>query len=357
MSKISRRDLLKCAAGLAALTIPGGLCLAADKENPYADAVLVDGEPPLPPAGSFTVAVLPDTQNYSTSHPDIFEAQTNWIVANRDSRNIACVLQLGDITNNNTDKEWKVAAASMNRLDGKVPYFMAPGNHDYLPNKNGKLNRRTIKFNEYFPLSKYEKLPTFGGTYDREPDRFENSYHLFSAGGRDFLVIALEFGPRNDVLRWAGEIADKHKDREAILITHAYMYSDDKRYDWSKFEKKQRWNPHSYNIDRADEEGTNDGEELWTKLVSKHENFILTLNGHVLYDGLGRAVTQTAAGRDVPQMLVNFQMKPNGGDGWLRLLEFHPDRKTIDVVDYSPFRNQRNESPQNKFTLETSPVK
>jgi len=26
-------------------------------------------------------------------------------------------------------------------------------------------------------------------------------------------------------------------------------------------------------------------------------------------------------------------MKPNGGDGWLRLLEFKPNRTTIDVVD------------------------
>ena len=32
------------------------------KPNPYADAVFVDGEPPLPAEGSFTFAVLPDTQ-------------------------------------------------------------------------------------------------------------------------------------------------------------------------------------------------------------------------------------------------------------------------------------------------------
>ena len=94
-----------------------------------------------------------------------------------------------------------------------------------------------------------------------------------------------------------------------------------------------------------------DGEELWNGLVGNQENFILTLNGHVLHDGLGRITTQTAAGRDVHQNLVNFQMRPQGGDGWLRLLEFKKDGQTVDVVDYSPTRNQRNESPQNKFTL------
>ena len=50
-------------------------------------------------------------------------------------------------------------------------------------------------------------------------------------------------------------------------------------------------------------------------------------------------------------MLVNFQMRPNGGDGWLRLLEFHQDGKTVDICDYSPTLNQRNESSQNKFRI------
>jgi len=134
------------------------------------------------------------------------------------------------------------------------------------------------------------------------------------------------------------------------------MYHDDTRYDWPKYGKRQSWSPHSHAIVKADVEGVNDGEELWNKLVAKRENFILTLNGHVLADGLGRTVTQTPAGRNVPQVLVNFQMKPNGGDGWLRLLEFRRDGKTVEVVDYSPTRNQRNESPQNKFALETSKV-
>ena len=100
----------------------------------------------------------------------------------------------------------------------------------------------------------------------------------------------------------------------------------------------------------------NDGQELWDKLVSKHENFILTLNGHVIGDGLGRVVTPTPAGRDVPQVLVNFQMKPNGGDGWLRLLEFKADGRTIDAVDYSPTLDRQNVSPQNRFTMTTAPI-
>ena len=100
-----------------------------------------------------------------------------------------------------------------------------------------------------------------------------------------------------------------------------------------------------------------DGQELWDQLVSRHENFILTLNGHVHGDGLGRLVSPTPGGRSVSQVLVNFQMKPNGGDGWLRLLEFKGDGRTVEARDYSPTLDRMNESPQNRFSLTTTPVK
>jgi hypothetical protein len=357
MSSLSCREIVKFAVGMAAFAFVVPLFAAEPPKDPYADAVLIDGEPPATAPGSFTIAVLPDTQHYCEKFPEQYLAQTDWIAKNRDARNIACVLHLGDITNDNSPKQWEVAQKAMGRLDGLVPYFMAVGNHDYANQAKGARKRSQSKFSEYFPLSKFRNLPTFGGTYDKEPERMENSYYLFSAGGRDFLVLALEFGPRGDVIRWANEVAAKHKNREAILITHAYMYYDDTRYNWKKYGKKQSWGPHGYALFGEGKGDNNDGEELWEKLVTKHENFIMTLNGHVIGDGLGRKVSKTPAGRGVPQMLVNFQMKPNGGDGWLRLLEFKADRKTVEAIDYSPTRKQCNGSPQNRFSLTLAPVK
>jgi hypothetical protein len=357
MTIIHRRDVLK--VGIAGAISPSLLdqlnrpLYAADPVDPYADARLVAGEPPLPQKDAFTIAVLPDTQNYSEKFPEQYQAQTRWIVENRGRRNIAAVLHLGDITNRNTPDQWENAVRAMNELDERVPYFMAPGNHDY--SEGGACKDRTTRMNDYFPVKKFRELPTFGGTYDRETDRIQNSYHLFSASGRDFVVIALEFGPRADVLRWANEVATKHKDRAALFITHAYMYSDDTRYDWKVYGPKQNWNPHAYGVAKATSDDVSDGQELWQGLISKHENFVLTLNGHVLNDGLGRTSTPTPAGRDVHQLLVNFQMKPKGGDGWLRLLEFRSDGRTVQTYDYSPTRNERNESPQNQFAISIAP--
>jgi hypothetical protein len=356
MSLLHRRRFLRTSLAFAAAAPlhaqdrkPGAAPAAKKKlppKDPYADAVLVKGEPAPPAEGAFTLVALPDTQHYSEKYPQTFLAQTRWIAEQRDKRRIAGVLHLGDITNQNTPEQWKNAVAAMKQLDGQVPCFMAPGNHDYGPRGNGA--DRTTLFSEHFPAAALKAAPTFGGFYDREPERVENSFHLFEAGGRKLLALCLEFGPRRDVVRWADEVAAKHRDRGIILVTHAFIYDNDTRYDFKKYGTKQSWNPHVYGMAKASGDDVTDGEELWRELICKHGNFLFTINGHVLHDGLGRVTGRTPDGRRIPQMLVNFQMRPNGGDGWLRLLEVRTDG-SMHVCDYSPVRGERNESAQNKF--------
>jgi len=346
MTDFSRRDLLKATASLALTTGTATPLFAAD---PYEDAILVDGPPDKLSEGAFTIAVLPDTQNYSEKYPETFLAQTQWLIENQASLNIAYVLHLGDVTNRNSPEEWQNADRAMRVLDGKIPYAMVPGNHDY--SVRGGCSDRTTLLNDYFPVSRYQQQPTFGGTYDKETDRTENTYHTFTAGGRKFLVLGLEFGPRVDVIRWANDVVASFHDHEAILITHAYMYFDDTRYDWTKFRTMQTWNPHIYPLAKGNDD-VNDGQELWDKLISRHDNFFMTLSGHVLGDGLGKLTSNGPSGKNVHQMLVNFQMRPKGGDGWLRLLEFSADQNSIHIRDYSPTRKQLNQSMQNQFSLD-----
>jgi len=338
----------------AAPGVDDGAPKVEPKKDPYVDAVLVDGEPPLPQEGAFCFAVLPDTQNYSEKYPETYLAQTRWIVEQKEKRRIAGVFHLGDVTNHNDPFEWENARRAMKVLDdGGLPYALIAGNHDY--SEKGVCKDRTTLMNEYFPVAELKKRQHWGGNYDREPDRLENNYQLMEAGGRKFLILGLEFGPRADVVRWANEVVAKHRDREVILLTHAFIYFDDTRYSWKTLGKKQAWNPHAYSMAAATQDDVHDGEELWDQLVSKHENFILTLNGHVLQDGLGKVITSTPGGRAIPQVLVNFQMRPKGGDGWLRLIEMRPGG-VAQTYDYSPTRNQRNESKQNQFEMKLAAI-
>jgi hypothetical protein len=291
--------------------------------------------------GSWSLVLLPDTQNYSERIPGIFTLQTHWIAKNRDKYNIRYVFGLGDITNRNTSREWRHAAEAIGELDGRVPYALAAGNHDYTPHGNSASG--TSGLNKILPPSKCRKWPTFGGTM--KADDVTNCYHLFSAGKTDWIVIVLQWAPSDAAIQWANEVLAKYPKRKAILVTHAYLYSDSTRYDFGKKGKSQKWSPHAY-----PSKGGNDGEDLWQKLVRKN-NFALTFNGHVLNSGLGFLAGKNDRGDVVHQMLVNYQMRELGGEGYLRILEFLPDGKTVRVRSYSPLYDKYLGDAGNQFSF------
>jgi len=293
---------------------------------------------PLPwVEGSTTVAVMPDTERYSDDYPHYFEAQTKWIAENHQNRNIACVLHLGDITQHNAPAEWEVARRCFNLLDGRVSYILATGNHDYDDNAP---KRDTTRLTEYFPLEAIQKRPTFGGVH--ENGKLDNSFHLLRIGGRDWIVLALECGPRDEVVDWANKVLDQHADRLAIVVTHAYLFRDNTRYDHTAG-KSQRASPHGWG---------NDGEQLWQKLVRRHPNTMIVLSGHVSTGGLGYLASEADYGNTVHQMMVDYEKMRGGGMAYMRLLEFLPDGKTVQVRTYSPALKSTKQSELEEFTFE-----
>ncbi len=345
MAKMNRRDFLAATVVLgAAGYAKNAWAVDYTAINPPASTADTDPTPFVP--GSWTLAILPDPQFYSKTYPGLFHLQTRWIVENKDKYNITYVLTLGDLTHNNNDQQWQRASNALGRLEGVVPYTIVLGNHDYGP--DGKAGNRHTLVNGYFPPSRFKNWPTFGGTMEK--GRIENNYHLFKAAGRDWLILNLEMGPRNKALAWAGKILAKYPDHKAIIATHAYLYSDSTRYDWHKKGENQEWSPYSY-IMAA--EGTNDGEEMWQKLVKKHANVSMTINGHVLNDGVGFLASKADNDNWVHQMLINFQegVRPIGGESWLRLLEFGPDGRTVQVKAYCPLYEKYRTDPDHHFTF------
>src|SRR5438309_4190283 len=101
-------------------------------------------------AGDFTVVVLPDTQFYSQTYPQIFDSQTQWVANNAAAQNIQLVIGVGDIVNIGTDPtQLANASHSIGILDqAGIPYALAIGNHDY--DKMPPVNRSAINFNQVF---------------------------------------------------------------------------------------------------------------------------------------------------------------------------------------------------------------
>lgn len=266
----------------------------------------------------FSIIVLPDTQFYSESFPDMFFTQTKWIRDHRDDLNVVCVLHEGDLVQNpDKEEEWKIADRAISALDGVVPYFLTAGNHD------GTTPDGYPLFNKYFSASRFENEKWYGGHFGKGN---ENAYYFFKAGGMKFMVVCLEFEPREKVLDWANDLTAGHKDHRTIVLTHCYMNSDNTRI------------------------AGNFGERIWNRYARRHDNIFLVLSGHV--SGAARLTSRGDNGNRVHQILADYQHLPNGGNAWLRIMNFVPKESKIIVKTYSPALDKYWLDAQNQFEIE-----
>ncbi len=317
-------------------------------------AVALRAAPPEPVKGGVTFVVVPDSQKYVWNRPELYTLQTGWIAANVGKYNLVRLLHVGDVTQHNNRGEWEAARRAHRVYEGLIPAIYASGNHDI--GLNGKSTDRDSLFSEMIPISAYRAQGGFGGVYDREPARSENSYHVFEAAGRKWLVLALEFGPRDDVLRWANEVVDRHPKHSAVLVTHAYLRADGARFDrrvgTPGQKRPNKGFDHYLQLSKA-ATGFNDGGDMWDKLVSRHANFVLVLSGHVCTSA--HLVSTGIKGNTVHQVLVDYQDAEQGGNGWLRLLQIFPDGRTVRVRDYTPLLDQTSTDPGCTFDFQLDP--
>ena len=294
----------------------------------------------------FSIVVLPDTQNYTDSSfggsPKYFYDQTKWIRDNKDKLNIVMVAHVGDIVQNpKSTSEWKIAAGAMKTIDGEVPYILCLGNHDMWSDTGREGGVRRTLVNDYFPPSRFTENPLYAGSFgaDRrahflEPGKLDNYYLTFTGGGMKFLIVALEFKPRDKVLVWAGKVVAAHPDHRCIVLTHGYL------------DARAR-----LNMGRYATKG-NTAREIWEKFVSRHKNVFLVLCGHMLGESV--LTSRGVAGNKVYQILADYQNDyvGNGGRGYLRIMTFYPDKKKIENLTYSPSLGTFLTRPKSQFSLE-----
>ena len=293
------------------------------------------------------IVLLPDTQTYAEKFPEVLDSQINYIL--KEQKNINLVLQQGDLTQNNSDKEWQIIKNAFSKLDNKVPYVLAAGNHD-MGSVAGKFAdvRNSTLYNQYFTIAHMSQLPAFGGVFEGKMD---NAYYLAETRKVKWLIITLEFGPRNAVLDWANNIISQYQDRTVIINTHSYMYSDSTRQG-----PGDNWRPQAYGVgkDKGDS-SVNDGEQIWEKLVKFHPNVRFVFSWHVLNTGVGTLVSINNEGYPVYQMLANYQEgvkgSVKGGNGWLRILDMDFKKKTLSVRTYSPYINQYLNEAGHQFLI------
>lgn len=304
-------------------------------------------------AGSeyWTVVALPDTQFYAEDKSGYLRDQTEWIANNLGAENIAFVSHEGDLVENGDDEtEWQHIDDGMTPLDGTVPYATLPGNHDW-----ATVNDRSSSIKNYkthFGPDRYTDYGWFGGAGPDVDDSNRanlNTYQLFSAGGYDFLHLALEWEPPGTVddpetpLGWAQSVLDDHPDYATILTTHSYLRDDtgDRARD----------------VQEVDGDG-NAAQTVWEELIAPNGQIFAVLGGHWHEDdGEERLVSTNEAGDPVYQMVADYQERANGGNGFLRRIEFRPGHGTdapdrIQVRTYSPSSDEFETDGDSKFAFD-----
>lgn len=317
-------------------------------------------KPKLENKESWSMIMIPDIQNYVKwgRNQPILELMTAWIEENIDTLNIRMVVCVGDLVQNNekitkdydgdvsTQRQWEAASAAFNRLDGKVPYIAATGNHDYSVDREGN---RTSRYNEFFTIDKNflnaQYLVQNSRDEQGQQTLANSAYEIKNLSGRDYLFLTMEYAPRDTVVSWAKNIADmeQYKDHRIVLLTHSYLTPKDELH--AKENKWLLWEPYQVGGKILKSPGislpaSNNGLQIWEKLVKPAKNIEMVLSGHFSGEGYKEGVNEQ--GKSVHQILFDAQAmggggrSGNGGDGWLRILEFFPNDKTVKVRTFSP---------------------
>ncbi len=320
---------------------------------------------------TFSVVVLPDTQRYAdnlrcgqssipvdtvrypTGVAPIFAAQTRWIADNQEALNIQFVCHLGDMVEHGWDAhEWAIADAAMNILDkAGIPYGTCLGNHD---NYHGHItppydadspdtDPNAANYTNHFCCTRFAGKLWYLGT---SPSRKSN-YQIIEADGYPLLFLNLSIDTPRQELDWAQQVLDHNRDKLVILSTHRYLYD---------FRIMQGYYGDGIlGQDTYMETGLADGwydlagvwpAELFATFVQTNKNIFLVLCGHC--HAQYYQVSQNNWGLPVAEVLTDYQDELNGGNGWLRLMEFDMEAGKIDFSTYSP-TEQRNRSVADDF--------
>jgi hypothetical protein len=287
----------------------------------------------------FTVVLIPDTQyeaeESNGANVGMLFAQMNWIAENIKQENIRAVAGLGDIVNLPYERgQWVNADSAYRVLDEtNLPYLPTIGNHDY----DGIRARRTGEYNRWFGWKRFQRH-AWAQQSSYPAGQRENSFIRFTAGGREYLVLALELYPRDAALAWAQTVIDAHPDAQIIVVTHAFLYMDGRRST-----DDVTTGPIVIGLP-ADE--SNNAEEVWDKLIRTNPRIIAVASGHWT---VARRQDSNDAGLLVPQMMSDYQRDGRGGSGFLRLLRFSASRGQISVQTYSPYYKEYRRDADHEF--------
>jgi hypothetical protein len=274
----------------------------------------------------FTLAVMPDTQfmywgGQGSVNTEPQEASFRYIIDNSgeaSGQNIVFFSHLDDLTEDGEASSYQYVDKAFDILDSHgAAYSVLAGNHDV----SGDDTRGSTPYLQTMGPRRFADSPTFAGA----DSTGYNTAHIFRAGGREWLLLALDWRTSSGGFAWADQFIKDHPTLPVILTTHeiAGPLYDDNVYPYESGDPDNNAALSSY------------GQTVWDSLINDNDQIFLTLNGH--YWPPGRVTPHNAAGHDVNVHIANYQNRYFGGGAMVRLYHFDLSRNAIDVETVSPW--------------------
>jgi len=256
----------------------------------------------------FTILWATDPQWYSFKYHDIITVQNQWVVDNYSRMDMRYIVHTGDFVDNpHSHEQWAVMDTAYKMWDDAgLAYGILAGNHDVDQYDH-------TEFSQYFGASRYNTKPWYGGDYDNH----YGHYDLMTIEGVDFLFVYLGYAPdyTDASIAWINSVLAAYPNRIAMLAFHDYLMANGER--------------------------SPNGEKIFQNVVLQNPNVRQVFCGHN-YNSTRKIDTiddngDGKADRSVYQMMANYQNTTNGGNGFMRFMEFDIADGTVTHRTYSPY--------------------
>lgn len=273
------------------------------------------------------IVVLGDVQEYTAEVATMAPLQRSllWTLSQRSAyNNIACVLEVGDVTNWNGVVQWeRYEEAIRNVVKSGLPVFSSTGNHDYDVGEGAKIrDRKSTRINNYLSYC----FPDSVVKARFEEGRIENLIVRLPLKSVDIDMIMLEFAPRKEVVDWACRWVAAHPEQKFILMTHEMLWNDGTLIGPGTMCYAERHFAGTASTWTSP-------KELVERLLKPNPNVKAALSGHNGFAAVNYSQTNVA-GAPIPLIQFNLQYQENAGDSMVLLLRFDSAAETADCTVY-----------------------
>ncbi|MDC0624281.1 metallophosphoesterase [Alphaproteobacteria bacterium] len=183
-------------------------------------------------------------------------------------------------------------------------------------------------YNTYFGEDRFIDRNYYGGAYAKKKN--DNNYTVFSANDMDFIVINLGWEPDVNEIKWGENLLQTYSRHRAIVVSHYILAND------------------------ANDSFSQQGQNIYNALKD-NPNLFLMLSGHEQGENMRTDIYNKESGTynddyRIYSLLADFTNR-NGGNGWLRILQFSPTNNEIRIKTYSPLLDKWETDENSEFTL------